>query len=108
MRCIKSRGDATHSHAVHDTVRSVWLKTMAECAKVKISMSQLLGFDRANEEHKDVSNARTVRDAADVKKLMKFLNVNSPFRFTDDLRLISLSSGVSAGPDDGWSDLRHR
>lgn len=101
MRSIKSRGGLTHGRGVQDTLRSVWLKTMAECAKIRMSMSHFLGFDRVNDEHKDVSKARTARDATDVHKLTNFLNLNSPFRFTDDLRLVSLSSGVSAGPDDG-------
>jgi hypothetical protein len=100
MRSIKGRSGLTHGRGVDDSVRTVWLKTMAECERINMSMSQLLGLDRGNVEHKEFGNARTSRDTLDMQKLTKYFILKSPFRFIDSERLISLISGVSAGPDD--------
>jgi hypothetical protein len=101
MKSVKSRGGLTHGRGVHDTVRCVWLKTMSEIARINSAISTLAGLHHVNNECVELGGARMVRDKADMQKVREYVTANSPFRFVDASRLISLSTGVSAGPEDG-------
>jgi hypothetical protein len=101
MRSVKSRGGLTHGRGVHETVRSVWLKTMSEVARINSAMSHLISLNQVSNESVELGETRMVRDNADVNKVMEYLTTNSPFRFVDSSRLVSLSTGVTAGPEDG-------
>ena len=100
MRSIKGRGGLTRGRGVGDSKRTVWLKTMTECARVKSFLTTLACLDKVETEHVDVSRARTVRDAADLLNTLTFFEINSPLKFLDSTRLVSLTSGVVTGPDD--------
>ena len=41
MRSIKGRGGLTRGRGIHETVRTVWVNTMTECAQVHVAMSRL-------------------------------------------------------------------
>jgi hypothetical protein len=101
MRSLKSRGGLTRGRGTHDTVRNLWLKSMAECARVSAAVATVIGLNQGCSESVEVGKSRIARDNADLRKLVDFLTVNSPFRFVDSSRIVSLLNGVSAGPDDG-------
>jgi hypothetical protein len=63
-------------------------------------MNYLVGLSSIQSEHINVSKAHIARDTSDVIKIETILAVNSPFRFADCTRIISLISGVSAGQND--------
>jgi hypothetical protein len=63
-------------------------------------MSNVTRTERHVEEHVEVGSSRMRRDAQDMHKVKQVLVGSSPFRYADDRRLISLSSGLAAEPED--------
>lgn len=100
MRSLKSRCGLTRGSGMRETVRSVWVHTMGECANIRMVISDLTGTNDVDPEHVDVGPSRMRRDWVDFQKLVSYLQQNSPFRFADSERLISLSSGVVATDKD--------
>jgi len=100
MKSVKSRGGLTHGRGMHETVRQIWTTTMSTCAAIHFAMSSLTGLDHSATEHVEVGAARNKRDSADTAKVKDCLVDNSPFRFCDSTKLVSLFSGAVAGPDD--------
>ena len=96
MRSIKGRGGLTRGRGMHETVRTVWVNTMTECAQMHVAMSRLTDLCRSEVDHVEVSASRIRRDVSDLHKVITYLCQNSPFRFSDEDKLISLSSGVVA------------
>jgi hypothetical protein len=80
MRSLKSRGGLTRGRGTHDTVRNLWLKSMAECARVSAAVATVIGLNQGCSESVEVGKSRIARDNADLRKLVDFLTVNSPFR----------------------------
>jgi hypothetical protein len=62
MKSVKSRAGLTHGRGVHETVRSVWLKTMSECARVNSAMSQLVALHHSTSESIELDKTRIARD----------------------------------------------
>lgn len=56
----------------------------------------VLNLCRSEADHVEVSASRIRRDVSDLHKVITYLCQNSPFRFSDEDKLISLSSGVVA------------
>jgi hypothetical protein len=98
MKSIKGRGGLSHGRGFDENVAKLWLKSRGECAKINSVMNDLVGLSSVHSEHTDVSKARIARDTSDVMKIWTFLDANSPFRFADCTKLISLISGVSLDP----------
>ena len=100
MRSIKSRGGLTRGRGMHESVRETWLSTLTDCASVRSALSEVTGAERSTPEHVEVGVSRMKRDTNDMLKVRKYLQSYNPFRFSDNDRLVNLSSGVVAGPDD--------
>ena len=102
MMCSgKSQGGLTHGRGMTETVRTTWLSTLTECSSIHAAMVSLTDVEKRTVEHVEVSDARIKRDRADLDKVVEFLHTYSPFRFSDNSRLISLATGVSASSGDG-------
>ena len=76
------------------TQRTNWLQSMPSCAVVNRAMEEITGFDKKIEQNKDFGNARQVRDAADIQKVIDFLEQRNPFHSDTSLR--NIASGVHA------------
>ena len=100
MREIKGRGGLTRGRGLTDTTRMTWLNTLLQCTSVIVQLRKVTGFQVSAAEHVDVSQSRMRRDASDLEKLTKFFTSNSPFRYADSFRLVSLASGIAATADD--------
>ena len=100
MRSLKSTGGLTWGRGMHETAQEMWLHTWTECASVRAALCQFTGTERSTPEHVEVGKARMQRDVADFTKVKQYLNMYSPFRFVDNKRLVSLSSGVIASDQD--------
>jgi hypothetical protein len=100
MKCGKSQGGLTRGRGMHETVQISWLSTVADCASIHSAMSNVTRTERHVEEHVEVGSSRMRRDAQDMHKVKQVLVGSSPFRYADDRRLISLSSGLAAEPED--------
>jgi hypothetical protein len=100
MAVIKSRGGLTHGRGMNETTRITWLSTLTECAALSSSMRLLAGDQPSTLDHVEVTKGRIAKDCHDLQKVQAHFAINSPFRFVDNCRLISLSSGVSADTHD--------
>lgn len=100
MKSAKGRGGLTRGRGMHDTVRHTWTSTMSECAGIHLAMITATGLLNDASDHAEVGEARMKRDCHDLIKVKEYLLANNPFRFFDVVRLVSLYSGVVAGPDD--------
>ena len=100
MRSVKSRRGLTRGRGVDESVRSVWLSTMHECANVHQAMFSMTGSQSGNQEHVELGATRVDRDRRDLDKILDYLAVNSPF-MVHDSRLRSLSCGATASDGDG-------
>jgi len=96
MRAGKSQGGLTHGRGMTETVHTTWLSTLTECSSVHDGMVNLTNVDKHTVEHAEVTDARVKRNRLDLG-----LQTYSPFRFSDNARLISLATGVAASSDDG-------
>ena len=85
---------------MRESVRLSWLSTLADCTGSHEAMCSVTKTERHTEEHVEVGAARLRRDFFDRNKIMRFLTVFSPFRYLDNSRLISLLTGLAAGPND--------
>jgi len=101
MRAGKSQGGLTHGRGMSETVRTTWLSTLTECSSVHDAMVNLTNVEKRTVEHVEVTDARIKRDRLDLDKVVEFLQTYSPFRFSDNTRLISLATGVAASSGDG-------
>ena len=100
MRSIKAAGGLTHGRGMAESVRVTWLSTLPECSSIHSALTQITRTERNTSELVEASASRIKRDSADLSKLKQFLTVYSPFRFTDNARLISQTSGVVADVKD--------
>jgi len=99
MRSMKSRGGLTRGRGVDESVRTVWLSTMHECANVHLAMSSMTGSQSGNQDHVELGATRVDRDRRDLDKILDYLAENSPF-MVHDSRLRSLSCGATASDSD--------
>ena len=61
-----------------------------------LALSKFTGLHDNVSDHAENGSSRKKRDWCDLQKLLKFFRFNSPLRFSDRDRLVSLSSGVVA------------
>ena len=94
MRSMKSRGGLTRGRGMTETQRTNWLLSMPSCAVVNRAMEEITGFDEKIEQNKDLGNARQVRDTADIRKVIDFLEQRNPFHSDTSLR--NIATGVHA------------
>ena len=102
MQSVKGRSGLTHGRGMSENVRLTWLKTMHKCATVYATLCSLTNLDQSSDsfQHADCSTSQAKRDCDDISKLLAWLEANDPFD-TQDCRLRSLGSGVSAVTGDG-------
>jgi len=100
MRAVKSKGGLTSGRGLHETVRLTWVNTLSSCASIRAALTQVTGFKRNAVDHAEAGVSRMRRDLMDMETMKRHLTVYSPFRFLDAEQLLTLSSGVAAGPKD--------
>ena len=101
MKQIKGRGGQTRGKGLTVSVRSMWLECLSESSDIYAAMSELTGLrSSVNDQRVEMRPSRTHRDWSDMSTLTAYVSNNCPFRFSDNSRLISLSLGVVASPDD--------
>jgi len=81
-----------------ESVCSVWVSTMHQCAAVHLSLSSLTGLHHSVQEHVDIGLSRASRDCSDKQKLLDWLDGHDRLRMPDD-KLYSLSSGLVASDE---------
>ena len=91
---------------MQETVRTLWLNTMSECATVHMVMSMLTGLSLKSNDHAQIGKSMVNRERADHQKTLNYFADNILFRFCDPHKLVSLSSGVLA--DSGNIELLDR
>jgi len=64
---------------VDESVRTVWLSTMHECANVHLAMSSMTGSQSGNQDHVELGATRVDRDRRDLDIILDYQAVNSPF-----------------------------
>jgi len=102
MKAVKSRGGLTHGRGMSESVRITWVKTMHKCATVHVAVTNLAELDIQISElpHAEMGRARLKRDFEDLNRIVSWFDARDPFS-VPDVRLQSLSSGISVGSEDG-------
>jgi hypothetical protein len=90
MKSVKSPGGLTRGRGVNESMRTLWLKTLNECAAINMAMTKLTVLEDTMQDHTTTMNSTKQRDSSDLKTVVKFFKENSPFRFVDSNRFVSL------------------
>ena len=101
MRSIKSRGGLTRGRGVTETVHLQWIYSMHKCAGIHDAMTSMTNAKhQTSEQHMELGTSRSNRDFADLHNVQEWFNQHEPFDL-NELRLRSLSSGLTASHGDG-------
>ena len=97
MRAVKARGGLTRGRGMTESVRSLWIHSMHQCASMHAAISSFSGCDLASDDtyHVELGKSRVQRDFADLNKVLEWFVAHNPFHVSDG-RLRSISSGVVA------------
>ena len=100
MRAIKGRGGLTHGRGMSESVRSLWVHSMHQCASVHAAVTSLAGCDRASDTyHVELGKSRLERDFCDLSKVLEWFVAHNPFDISDS-RLRSVSTDIVAEDTD--------
>jgi hypothetical protein len=95
MRSVKSVGGMTRGRGMSESQRAQWLLSMPACADMNNAIQEFTGNKfETNEQHKESSEARVVRDNADIHTLSEFLHERNPF--SDEHSLRNIETGAVA------------
>lgn len=101
MRSVKSRGGLTRGRGVTETVLLQWIYSMHKCAAVHEAMTSLTNAKhKTSEQHSELGESRSTRDYSDLNTVQTWFDQHEPFD-TNETRLRSLSSGLTASEGDG-------
>ena len=79
-----------------ETHRLIWLMAHPVCAEVNNAIQQRTGVEyKTNEQHKDLTTARQVKDMTEACELLEFLESRNSF--SDNCSLRSIAKGFNAG-----------
>jgi len=101
MKAVKGRGRGlTHGRGVDESIRTVWVQSMHQCASITLATMNLSGLHSDSlQGHRELGRSRIRRDNADLLRAVDWLHVNNPFTSADG-RLYSLSSRTIAATSD--------
>jgi len=68
-----------------DSVLSVWVSTMHQCAAVHLALTSLTGLHHTVQEHIDLGFSRTSRDCNNMQKLLDWFDGHDPFQMPDNM-----------------------
>ena len=89
----------TRGRGFKESTRNQWIMTAHQSAAINKSMTELTMVDRSSsEQHKDLSESRRSRDAADFQKVYEWFSERNPFGMADK-HLKSLSTGKIGSED---------
>ena len=98
---LMSRSGITRGRGVSESVRLLWVNSMHRCAGIHNAMGNLTGHrHRKSKQHIELSTSRIKRDNSNLQKLIELFDNHEPFD-PDEHLLKSLSSGITASPEDG-------
>lgn len=94
MRSLKAEGGLTRGRGLTESTIANWVSSMPECSKVSDAVEVFSGTKSTySEQHIELREGREQRDKTDLKKLLEWINSNSPFN-RDVPELMSIASGV--------------
>ena len=101
MRSLEGQGGLTHGGGMTDSVRSLWVHSMHECASVHAAVNALAGMDIDDTGpcHVELTKARRTQDFVDLQKLLGWFAAHNPLDVSGS-RLRNVGTGVVAGDDD--------
>ena len=99
MKSLKGRGGLTHGRGMTESVRTLWVYSVHECAIIRAALASLAGKDHSASPHVELGKSRSSRDFQDLGKILHWFLAHNPFDLSD-MRLHSLSSGVVATDKD--------
>ena len=93
MRPLKTTGGLTRGRGMSELQRIKWLLSTTTCTEVKRTMQNLTGVrydssEQHNDEHKECSYTRSLRDYTDALKILQYLKVRDPFEGHHDVLCI--------------------
>jgi hypothetical protein len=97
MRTIKTTGGLTRGRGMDELQRTRWLLAHPVCAEINEAMQELTEAEyQVSEQHKDMSEARKVRDHTDCLTILKYFQDYCPFMSNDEL--YNTATGITADP----------
>ena len=81
MKAVKGRGRGlTHGRGVDESIRTVWVQSMHQCASITLATMNLSGLHSDSlQGHRQLGLSRIRRDNADLLRAVDWLHVNNPF-----------------------------
>ena len=94
MRTIKTTGGLTRGRGMGELQSAQWVLSMPACSEVNGAMQEFTGSNYVkSNQHKDVSEARQIRDGKDITSLHHYLMNGNPFVADQSFR--NILSGVT-------------
>ncbi|KAJ8364405.1 hypothetical protein SKAU_G00132360 [Synaphobranchus kaupii] len=105
MRSLKTTGGMTHGSGMSEKQRALWTMSRPITAEYNIAMQEFTNLSyTTSEQHKDLTEARMKRDAADLEKISSKLAIWSPFSPDSSLRnIVTATTIVFDGYEEGPS-----
>jgi len=104
MKTMKGRGGLTRGRGIHESVRSIWVNSMHQCASIHLAMTVKTGLHTADQQHADIGNTHALRDFNDTNKVITWFEseCHNPFNELNGT-LRCLSTGATATDGDNIS-----
>ena len=97
MRLLKTAGGMSHGRGITDSSLSKWVHSLPYCIPICDALETFTGVHTlASEQHKDLRISSTIKDSRDCNIFANWLADHSPFQYTENGALISISSGLVA------------
>ena len=98
MRGAKTTGGLTRGRGITEFQRAKWMLSMPACAEMSRAMQDVTATQRStSEQHIDIGEVRSAKDASDLIAVTSFLTERNPF--SEDSSLRNISTGVVADSD---------
>ncbi|KAL8606327.1 hypothetical protein ACOMHN_050807 [Nucella lapillus] len=97
MRMLKVSGGLAHGRGITDSTLSKWVHVIPRCVPICNSLEDFCGVHtQTSDQHNDLRACSTKQDAKDYGIFLNWLQLHSPFSYTAEDTLVSISTGILA------------
>ena len=97
MRMLKTQGGLAHGRGLTPNTQAKFVQVLPKCVPICNALETFCNVhsDRSD-QHRDLREASTTRDAEHLSKLFAWLSSHSPFSFISENKLVSIGTGIVA------------
>ncbi|KAL8625264.1 hypothetical protein ACOMHN_030022 [Nucella lapillus] len=97
MRMLKVSGGLAHGRGITHSTLSKWVHVIPRCVPICNSLEDFCGVHtQTSDQHNDLRACSTKQDAKDYGIFLNWLQLHSPFSYTAEDTLVSISTGILA------------